>query len=61
MITIQPYDPKYFDELTSYELDEQQATFALVPKYMLTNPDIMENTMRTQYCILSDDTPVGLF
>ncbi|AJH15045.1 GNAT family N-acetyltransferase [Myroides profundi] len=61
MITIQPYDPKYFDELTSYELDEQQATFALVPKNMLTNPEIMENTMRTQYCILSHDTPVGLF
>lgn len=61
MVTIRPYQTQYFDALSSYELDEHQAAFALVPKYILANPDIMQNTKRTQYCILHDDIPVGFF
>ncbi|WP_158960832.1 GNAT family N-acetyltransferase [Myroides fluvii] len=61
MITLVPYHPNYFEALTSYDLDEQQAAFALTPKYILTNPTIMSNKLRTQYCILYQQEPVGFF
>lgn len=61
MITITPYTSKYFDALSAYELDEVQATFAMEPKYILTDLSIMENTARTQYCILHNDEVVGFF
>lgn len=61
MITITPYSPKYFDALSTYELDDEQARFALVPKYILTDSTIMANTARTQYCILQDGEVVGFF
>lgn len=61
MVTIKPYQESYFEALSSYELDERQATFALVPKYILTNPAVLENTLRVQYCVLYNDEPVGFF
>ncbi|WP_413513525.1 GNAT family N-acetyltransferase [Myroides odoratus] len=61
MITLVPYQVNYFDALVSYELDEQQSSFALAPKYILTNPEIMANTLRKQYCILYQEEPVGFF
>jgi len=61
MITLVAYHPHYFDALVSYELEGQQAVFALVPKYILTNPTIMENNLRKQYCVLYEGEPVGFF
>ncbi|MDR2221490.1 MAG: GNAT family N-acetyltransferase [Flavobacteriaceae bacterium] len=61
MVTIKPYETKYFDALTSYELEEQQATFSLVPKYILTNEEVMVNKLRTQYVIFYQDKTVGFF
>lgn len=61
MISIEPYHIKHFEALSSYELNEQQAVFALVPKYILDNPTIMENTLRTQFTTLYNEEPVGLF
>lgn len=61
MITLVPYQTKYFDALVSYDLQGEQATFALAPKYILTNPEILKNTLRAQYCILYQGEPVGFF
>lgn len=61
MVSIEPYHIKHFEALSSYELDEQQAVFALVPKYILSNDVLMNNPLRTQYSILYNGEPVGLF
>lgn len=61
MVTIKPYQESYFEVLTAYELDERQSAFALVPKHILTNPAILENTLRAHYCVLYNDVPVGFF
>lgn len=61
MISIKPCDTTHFEALSSYELNEQQSVFALVPKYILSNQTIMENKLRTQFTILYNEEPVGLF
>ncbi len=61
MITLVPYQASYFDALVSYDLDAQQANFALTPKQILSNPTILANPLRKQYCILYHENPIGFF
>jgi len=61
MVTLQPYIPEYYDDLTAYCLDEEQTQFSMVPQQILNNPEVLAKVERTQYCILYHAKPVGFF
>lgn len=60
MTTIIAYEPKYFDDLIAYRLDEEQAQFSRIPAEVLTDPKMMNNE-HFHYCILFDRRVVGFF
>lgn len=61
MIEITAYKKAYFDELTSYQLNEEQSQFSRTPIEVLSDAANLSNEKLFHYCILFEEKAVGFF